>query len=89
MATESTLENQPDDLNAIKALVKEFMSRAQNIDNEIEQLKEDRKELVDEYSDRLDAKTLKAALAVLKIQAGVKHRDTFDAYVEALTDPAQ
>lgn len=80
---------QPDELNAIRALVKEFMERAGSIDNEIELLKEDRKQLIEDFSEKLDMKTLKAALAVLKIQQGVEHRDTFDLFVEALGDPAQ
>jgi uncharacterized protein (UPF0335 family) len=80
---------QPDELGALKALVKEFMSRIQNVDNEIETLKEDRKDVIEEYSDKLDMKTLQAALKVLKIQQGVQHRDTFDMFIETLTDPAQ
>ena len=79
---------QPDELNALKEVVREFMSRAQNIDNEIETLKEDKKALIEEFSEKLDMKTLDAALRVLKIQAKVQHRDTFDMFVEVLTDPA-
>lgn len=80
---------QPDELNALKALVKEFMERASNIDNEIELLKEDRKELIEEFKEKLDFKTLQAALKVLKIQQGVQHRDTYDLFLEVLSDPAQ
>lgn len=82
-------EMQPDEVNALRALVKEFMDRVSNVDNEIEQLKEDRKELIEEYSEKLDMKTLTAALKILKIQQGVQHKDTFDLFMEALTDPAQ
>jgi len=78
---------QPDELNALRALVKEFMTRASNIDNEIELLKDDRKELIEEFKEKLDMKTLQAALKVLRIQQGVQHRDTFDLFLEALTDP--
>lgn len=80
---------QPDELNALKALVKEFVSRVENVDNEIELLKQDRKELLEEYSEKLDFKTLQAALRVAKIQSEVVHRDTFDLFLEVLTDPAQ
>jgi len=80
---------QPDELGALRALVKEFMGRIQNVDNEIETLKDDRKTIVEEYSDKLDMKTLQAALKVLKIQQGVQHRDTYDLFIETLTDPAQ
>jgi uncharacterized protein (UPF0335 family) len=89
MSTEETFDHQPDELNAMKATVKEFLSRMESIDNEIETLKEDRKELIEEYKEKLDVKTLQEALKVLKIKAGVKHKDTFDAMIEILEDPAQ
>jgi hypothetical protein len=79
---------QPDEINALRAVVTEFMERASNIDNEIEQLKEDRKELVEEYSEKLDMSTLQAALKVLKIQRGIQHKDTYDLFIAALTDPS-
>jgi len=77
---------QPDELNALKELVKEFVGRIENIDNEIELLKEDRKTVLEEYSDRLDMKTLQAALRVIRIQKGVEHKDTFDTFLEALNE---
>jgi uncharacterized protein (UPF0335 family) len=82
-------EMMPDEVNALRALVQEFMGKVQNVDNEIETLKEDRKTLIEDYSDKLDMKTLMAALKVLKIQHGVQHRDTFDLFVEVLTDPSK
>lgn len=80
-------EMQPDELNALKALVSEFMGKVQAIDNEVETLKEDRKELIEEYSEKLDWKTLQIALRVLKLQNAVAHRDTYDLFMEVLTDP--
>lgn len=79
---------QPDELNSLKSVVKEFMQRLENIDNELETLKEDRKELVEEFKSKLDMKTLQAVLKVLKIKQGVAHQDTFDVFMEVLTDPA-
>lgn len=79
-------EMMPDEINALKALVKEFVDKMSNIDNEIELLKQDRKELLEEYSEKLDLKTLNAALKVVKIQNEVVHRDTFDLFLTAL-DP--
>ena len=81
-------EMMPDELNALRALVKEFMGKIESIDSEIETLKQDRKEVIDEYKEKLDMKTLQAALKVLKIQASVAHRDAYDLFIEALTDPA-
>lgn len=80
----NTADMQPDELNALRALVKEFVGKVETIDNEIELLKQDRKELIEEWSEKLDMKTLTAALKVLKIQSEVTHKDTFDLFVEAL-----
>jgi uncharacterized protein (UPF0335 family) len=79
---------QPDELNALKALVHEFTEKIQRVDDEVETLKEDRKEIIEEYSNRLDMKTLKMALAVLKIESNVARRDAYDTFLEALRDPA-
>jgi len=79
---------QPDELNALRALVKEFITKIESVDNEIELLKTDRKEIIEEYREKLDFKTLQAALKVVKIQNQVSHKDTFDLFVEVLTDPA-
>lgn len=84
----SVADMQPDEIKALRALVKQFIERVQNVDNEIETLKQDRKELIEEYREKLDMKTLQAALKVIKIQSAVEHKDTFDLFIEALTDPA-
>jgi uncharacterized protein (UPF0335 family) len=80
---------QPDEINALRALVKEFITKIESIDNEIELLKGDRKEIIEEYTDKLDMKTLQAALRVVKIQQGVAHKDTYDLFLEALTGVSQ
>lgn len=82
----NTAEMQPDELNALRSLVKEFVEKIESVDNEIELLKTDRKEIIEEYQDKLDMKTLQAALRVVRIKQGVAHRDTFDLFLEAL-DP--
>lgn len=87
--TAQVADMQPDELGALKSLVQEFVGKIEHIDNEIETLKQDRKEVIDEYADKLDMKTLKAALRVVKIQQAVEHKDTFDTFMEALTDPSQ
>jgi uncharacterized protein (UPF0335 family) len=78
-------ELQPDEINSLRSLVKEFMLKIESIDNEVELLKQDRKEVIEEYQEKLDMKTLQAALKVVKIQQGVEHKDTFDLFLEALT----
>ena len=76
---------QPDEINSLRSLVKEFMTKIEAIDNEVELLKGDRKEIIEEYQEKLDMKTLQAALKVVKIQQGVAHKDTYDLFLEALT----
>jgi len=85
----SIADMQPDEINALRALVQEFIGKVEAMDNEIEQLKEDRKDLIEDYKSKLDMKTLQQALKVIKIQREVQHKDTFDLFIEALTDPAQ
>lgn len=77
-------ENQPDELGELSALVKEFVSRLQNVDNEMELLKESRKELVDEFSSKLDVKVLNQVLRVIKIKSKIDHKHTFDQFMEIL-----
>lgn len=71
-------------LSELKEIAQEFLSRLNTIDNELSILKEDRKELVDEYSKKLDMKTFKAAMQVNKIKKQVEHEDTFDVFLEIL-----
>ena len=63
-------ELMPDELNALKQVVDEFVKKIETVDEEIELLKEDRREIIEEYSEKLDMKTLKAALAIIKLSAG-------------------
>lgn len=81
------INNQPDELNANRALVKEFLDKLSTIDNEIDTLKGDRKSLIEEFSTKLDMKTLKAAMRVVDISSKVTHKDTFDTFIEVLENP--
>jgi uncharacterized protein (UPF0335 family) len=80
---------QPDEVNELKRLVLEFVKKIESVDSEIETLKQDRKEVYEEYSEKLDTKTLNAALRTLKIKNSIEHRDTFDLFCEVLADPSQ
>lgn len=71
-------------LSELKEVAQEFLNRLNTIDNELSLLKDDRKELIDEYSKKLDMKTLKAAMQVNKIKKQVEHEDTFDVFLEIL-----
>lgn len=81
---ENAPDLQPDELNELKNVVEEFTRRLATIDNEIELLKEDRKQLIDDFSDKLDMKTLKAAMRVVDIKKNISHKTTFDMFVEIL-----
>jgi hypothetical protein len=71
-------------LSQLKEIAREFLDKLNVIDNELSTLKEDRKELLDEYSTKLDIKTFKAAMQVNKIKKQVQHEDTFDVFLEIL-----
>ena len=75
---------QPDNLQDLKVVVSEFINKIQAVDNEIEMLKGDRKDIIEEYKEKLDMKTLQAALKVIKITKGVEHKSTFDSFMEVL-----
>ena len=79
-------ERRPDELGALTALVSEFVDRLKSIEAEIDTLKQDQKELVEEYSDRLDVKTLQAAMRTVKIKKKVGYKDTFDTFVDILEE---
>jgi uncharacterized protein (UPF0335 family) len=59
---------QPDELNALNNLVEQFIKRLNAIESNVELLKEEKKDLLQEYKDRLDVKTLSAAMRVAKIR---------------------
>lgn len=80
---------QPDEIGSLRTLVKEFIKKIEAVDNEIDLLKGDRKEIIEEYQTKLDMKTLQAALRVVKIQESVAHKDTYDLFMETLTESSQ
>lgn len=77
-------DKQPDELNSLKENVREFMKRWTTIENELALLKDDQKQLVEEFSEKIDMKTLKQAIRCAKIREKVNHKDTFDAFVDIL-----
>ena len=77
-------ERQPSELGELKEVVRDFMKRLTNIENEFGLLNEDKKNLVEEFSDKLDVKTLKQAIRMVKIREKVNHKDAFDAFVDML-----
>lgn len=51
--------------------VRELVEKITQIDNEIKLLQEDRKEVLEEYKDKLDLKAFKAALRIVKLRENV------------------
>lgn len=77
-------DKQPDELNALKEVVGEFVRRLKTIEGEMDLLKESKKDLIDEFKDKLDTKTLNSAIRAVKIRKKVKYQDTFDTFVDIL-----
>jgi uncharacterized protein (UPF0335 family) len=75
---------QPDELNALNNLVEQFIKRLNAIESNVELLKEEKKDLLQEYKDRLDVKTLSAAMRVAKIRRTSSDLHTLDCFVEIL-----
>lgn len=67
---------------------KELFDRYKTIENEIRILQEDKKNLLEEFKDRVDPKAFKAALAAAKAKAKLKPHEAnnFDMLMELLAD---
>lgn len=85
--TYNVAEMAPDELNAYKAVIREYMSRSQQISNEKQTLDEDQKTLDEEFSSKMDLKHFKLAKKQLKIQSEIIHKDSFDLIITAMEDP--
>lgn len=80
----SEADQQPDELKELSAIVEEFTKKIAYIENEMETLKEDRKAIVEEYKEKLDMKTLNAAMKIVKTKRAVEHKHTLDNFLEIL-----
>jgi uncharacterized protein (UPF0335 family) len=78
------LPTQPDELKELAILVEEFVSKLRGVDAEIDLLKGDRKEIIEEYGEKLDTKTLNAALKIVKIKTSSDRKHTLDTFLEIL-----
>ena len=66
-----------------KEVVQELIEKIATIDNEIKLLQEDRKELLEEYKDKLDIKAFKAAMRIIKLRENVDSSE-LDTILDAL-----
>jgi uncharacterized protein (UPF0335 family) len=67
-------------------LVGELVQRLMRVEHEIGLLREDRKNLLDEYKDKMDIKVFQAALRIAKIKAKLSStsEDTLDSVLEVV-----
>lgn len=73
-----------DDGSDLKASVTEFVTRLQNIEAEMSELRDRKKELVQDFEGKFDMKTLRLALRVAKAQSEVAHKFEYDTMLEIL-----
>lgn len=78
------VNSMPMSITELEPIVKEFVERLQTIKNEQELLKEDEKNLMEEFKKKLDMKTMKAAMRAFALRDKVDRKDTFDTLVEVL-----
>lgn len=81
-----TADQEPMELGELKKVLVEFMERYTRVENEMDLLKEDAKTLLEEFEDRLDTKTLKQAIRIVRAKKKIKHQDTFERYESVLDD---
>lgn len=76
---------QPDSLTDLQPIVEEFVKRLKTIELEEEVLKEEKKDLLEEFKQKLDTKTLNLAIRMMKLREKVQHKHTFDVFTEILS----
>lgn len=74
--------------DVLKNDVQEYIRRREELEGQIEGIKEDLKALDDEFAEKVDLTTLKKIVRILKIESEIAHKDAADKFREALTDPA-
>ena len=81
---ETQADSQPMSLTELQPIVDEFIKRYQVVKNEQELLKEDEKTLIEEFSSKLDTKTLKIAMQTVSLKQKVKHKENYDLFMAIL-----
>ena len=84
MGYDDTMTLHEEDGSDLKAAVRDFVTRLQNLENEMGELRDRKKELVAEFEGRFDHKTLRLALKVVKAQSEIAHKFEYDQMVEIL-----
>ena len=81
---EEVASEMPASITELQPIIEEFVGRLKVIENEISLLGEDKKALLEEYTGKLDIKTLKQAMRAVELKKKVSRKDTFDTFVEVL-----
>jgi len=81
---ESIADEMPENLSDLQPIVKQFVDRMRTLEHEETTLREAKKDLVEEYSSKLDTKTLKLALRLMDLKKKVQHKHYFDMFVDIL-----
>lgn len=82
--TDQDAPEMPENFSGLQPIVKEFVDRMKVLQHEETTLREAKKDLVDEFSEKLDTKTLKLALRIVEIKKKVQHKHHFDMFTELL-----
>lgn len=81
---EFNADEMPENLNELAPIVTEFVKRMRVLENEELTLREAKKDLVGEYTTKLDTKTLKLAIRLVDLKKKVQHKHYFDMFLEIL-----
>ncbi len=81
---EITADSMPTSITELQPLISEFMEKFRRIKGEQELLKNEEKDLFEEYKQKIDMKELKAAMKVASILEKVSHKDAFDTILECI-----
>ncbi len=68
----------------LRQTVTEFVTRLQNVEAELSELKERKKELIEEFKSRLDMKSFVLAMRVAKAKAAVLQQFEFETILDVL-----
>lgn len=79
----------PAELDELKNCVQEYITRREELEGQIVGIREDLKTLDDEFSEKVDLRTLKQVIRILKIEHEIAHKDAAETFKEALQNPEQ
>ncbi len=79
----------PAELDELKNCVQEYITRREELEGQIAGIREDLKTLDEEFAEKVDLRTLKQVIRILKIESEIAHKDAAETFKEALQDPEQ